>query len=87
MALVLVVAACSSGASASPGAAGKPVKGGTAMVAAISGSQPDYIWPFRPTTNYSVLNAEMFQWLLFWPLYMFGSNGTFILYAGPRTGS
>ena len=47
----------------------------------------DYIWPFRPATNYSVLNAEMFQWPLFWPLYMFGSNGTFILYADPRTGS
>jgi hypothetical protein len=31
--------------------------------------------------------AEMLQWLLFRPLYMFGSNGTFILYAGPRTGS
>jgi len=29
----------------------------------------------------------MFQCLLFRPLYMFGSNGTFILYAGPRTGS
>ncbi len=87
MALVLVVVACSSGTSASPGAAGKPVKGGTAMVAVISGSQPDYIWPFRLAINYSVLNAEMFQWLLFRPLYMFGSNGTFILYAGPRTGS
>ena len=80
-------AACSSGTSASPGAAGKPVKGGTAMVAVISGRQPDYIWPFRSATNYSVLNAEMFQWLLFRPLCMFGSNGTFILYAGPRTGS
>jgi len=29
----------------------------------------------------------MFQWLLFRPLYMFGSNGTSILCAGPRTGS
>jgi hypothetical protein len=46
-----------------------------------------YIWPFRLAINYSVLNAEMFQWLLFRPLYMFGSNGTFILYAGPEPGA
>ena len=57
------------------------------MVAVISGSQPDYIWPFRPAINYSVLNAEMFRWLLFRPLYMFSSNGTFIFYVGPRTRS
>ena len=53
------VAACSSGTSASPGAAGKPVKGGTAMVAVISGSQLDYIWPFGSATNYCVLNADV----------------------------
>jgi hypothetical protein len=29
----------------------------------------------------------MFQWLLFRPLYMFGSASTFILYTGPRTRS
>lgn len=75
------------GVHTSPGAADKPVKGGTAMVAVISGSQPDYIWPFRLAINYSVLNAEMFQWLLFRPLCMFGSNGTFILYAGPEPGA
>ena len=57
------------------------------MVAVISGSQLDYIWPFRPAINYSVLNAEMFRWLLFRPLYMFGSKGTFNFYVGPRTRS
>jgi len=29
----------------------------------------------------------MIQRLLFRPLYMFGSNGTFIFYVGPRTRS
>lgn len=44
-------------------------------MAVTSGTQPNYIWPFVPATNYSVYNSEMFQWLMYRPLYMFGSNG------------
>jgi peptide/nickel transport system substrate-binding protein len=45
-------------------------------VAEVSGNQPNYIWPFTPPTNYSVFNSQMFQWLMYRPLYMFGNNGT-----------
>lgn len=75
-AAALTVTACSSGTSAPPGGSGKPVSGGTATVAVVSGNQPNYIWPFTPATNYSVFNAEMFQWLLYRPLVMFGDNGS-----------
>jgi peptide/nickel transport system substrate-binding protein len=82
-AVALAAAACSSStppppgsspASSSPGS-GTPAAGGTATVAETSGDQPNYIWPFTPATNYSVFNAELFQWLMYRPLYMFGDNG------------
>jgi peptide/nickel transport system substrate-binding protein len=79
-ALALGVAACSSGGNSASGggspSAGTAVSGGTATVAVTNGTQPNYIWPFTPATNYSVFNVEMFQWLMYRPLYMFGDNGS-----------
>ncbi len=72
----LVAAGCSSSSSAPPGATGTPVKGGTATVAFLTGSVPNWIWPFAPIAYYSVYNSQQFQWLMYRPLYMFGDNGT-----------
>jgi peptide/nickel transport system substrate-binding protein len=68
----LVAAAC--GSSAKPAPAAKAVKGGTVTWAEAPGSQPNWIWPFTPITNYSVYNSQTFQWLMYRPLYMFGGN-------------
>jgi peptide/nickel transport system substrate-binding protein len=53
----------------------KAVKGGTATVAVINGSQPNWIWPFIPVANYSIYNSQEFQWMMYRPLYMFGNDG------------
>jgi peptide/nickel transport system substrate-binding protein len=45
-------------------------------VAFLSGSVPNWIWPFSPIAYYSVYNSQQFQWLMYRPLYMFGDNGT-----------
>jgi peptide/nickel transport system substrate-binding protein len=54
---------------------GKPVKGGTVTMGFLTGTQPNYIFPFRGLTYYSVYNAQYFQYLMYRPLYVFGDNG------------
>jgi peptide/nickel transport system substrate-binding protein len=75
-AVALTATACSSSTSAPAASSSIPVTGGTATMAVVSGNQPNYIWPFLPATNSSVFNTEMFQWLMYRPLYMFGDNGS-----------
>jgi len=69
----LAAAGCSS-SSPSSGQA-KAVKGGTVTVGVIDGAAPNYIWPFEPIADSSVVNKQDFQWMLYRPLYMFGNNG------------
>jgi peptide/nickel transport system substrate-binding protein len=77
VALALVAAGCSSSSSSTPpSSAGAKVTGGTVTMGEEPGSQPNWIWPFTPITNYSVYNSQYFQWLMYRPLYMFGNNGT-----------
>jgi peptide/nickel transport system substrate-binding protein len=72
VAVTLVAAGCGS----SSGPQGKtPEKGGTATVGVISGAVPNWIWPFTPISNSSVVNQQDFQWMMYRPLYMFGNNG------------
>jgi peptide/nickel transport system substrate-binding protein len=71
-----LAAGCSSSSTPPSSSGGKAVKGGTATVAVISGSQANWIFPFVPIAYYSVYNSQEFQWLLYRPLYMFGNNGT-----------
>jgi peptide/nickel transport system substrate-binding protein len=75
-AVVLVAAGCSSGSSStSPTAsANDVVSGGTASYSFIE-AQPNWIWPFTPGAYYSVTNIQVFQWLMYRPLYMFGDEG------------
>jgi len=75
VAAIAVAAAGCSSSSSTTSAGGTPLKGGTASVAWPPGAQANWIWPFSPITNYSVYNAQGFQWLMYRPLYLFGNNG------------
>jgi peptide/nickel transport system substrate-binding protein len=78
-AAALIAAGCGSSSSGPPSSSGKVMKGGTATVAVISGTQPTYIWPFTPLAYLGVPNIEDFQWMMYRPLYMFGNNGNSVL--------
>jgi peptide/nickel transport system substrate-binding protein len=76
-----VVAGCSNSNNSSsgtgPGAAsttGTPVNGGTATFAELPGTPPNYIFPFTSSSYISVSNTDLFQYLLYRPLYWFGTG-------------
>jgi peptide/nickel transport system substrate-binding protein len=73
--LALAAAGCGSSGGSGTSTGSTVVKGGVATWAELPTSQANYIWPFTPITNYSVSNAQEFQWLMYRPLYMFGNNG------------
>jgi peptide/nickel transport system substrate-binding protein len=69
----LVATACTSGGSDSGGnAPGKAA--GTATVALPPNTVPNWIWPFSPLSNFSVVNAGVFQEQMYRPLYWFGDS-------------
>jgi peptide/nickel transport system substrate-binding protein len=73
-ALALVAAACSSNGSG--GGVGDP-PGKAANMATFAlppNTVPNWIWPFTPIGNFSVVNAANFQYLLYRPLYWFGDQ-------------
>jgi len=73
----IVAAACSSSSSTPPSSSssgGQAVKGGTATVALAAGVTNNWIFPFYAITNASVYNGQLFQWLMYRPLYFFGNN-------------
>ena len=80
--IVLAVTACSSSASSSSPSSSPSssaggadeLSGGTASYS-MTGGQPNWIWPFTPAQDYSVTNTQVFQWLMYRPLYMFGDEG------------
>ena len=73
--IMLSVAACSSSSpSSSLTSDSADVSGGTASYSML-GVQPTWIWPFIPAADYSVTNMQVFQWLMYRPLYMFGDDG------------
>jgi len=70
-ALALVAAGCSSSSTAT----GKtPVKGGTAVFAEPPSSPPDYILPFMAPPDVSNVNLFDFTYLMYRPLYWFGTG-------------
>ena len=74
-----VLAACSSSSSShnTAGAAptgGTAVAGGTATFAELPGSPPNYIFPFTSSSYISVSNLNLFQYMMYRPLYWFGNG-------------
>jgi peptide/nickel transport system substrate-binding protein len=72
VALAVVAGACSS--TGSSGASGPPVKGGTAVMAEFPSSPPNYAFPFMNSTYASNSNIFDLQWLMYRPLYWFGTG-------------
>ena len=64
----------SAGASSTATTTTAKAASGTVRWAEPVGSAPGYIFPFMPLTDYSVSNVNTFQYLMFRPLYWFGSG-------------
>jgi peptide/nickel transport system substrate-binding protein len=80
---ILLVAACSSSSTnsnsnsgSSSSSSAQKVKGGTATFAFNAGGGADYIFPLLPPEDLSVANTGEFQWLMFRPLYWYGTGNT-----------
>jgi peptide/nickel transport system substrate-binding protein len=74
-AAALVATACGASNGHSSTSGGTIVKGGTATVPFLTGTQPNYIFPFEPLTYFSVYNGNM-QGMMYRPLYWFGGENT-----------
>src|SRR5271165_3848077 len=73
-ALALVAAGCSSSSSSSTSSGATAVQGGTATWAEPPSSTPTYIFPYMNSANISNLNLFDFQYLMYRPLYWFGTG-------------
>jgi peptide/nickel transport system substrate-binding protein len=73
---ITALAACSSSSSSTPSASAKPVSGGTATFAEIPATPPNYIFPFTSSAYISVSNLGLFQFLMYRPLYWFGTGNS-----------
>ena len=58
-----------------PSGGGPRQHGGTATWAEAPGARPDYIFPFMNLAYFTVANVKQFQYLLYRPLYWFGTQG------------
>ena len=74
MASIIALGACSSSSSSTPSAAATPVSGGTATFAEQPDITPNYIFPFTCSAYISVSNLNLFQYLMYRPLYWFGTG-------------
>ena len=74
---VAALALAGAGCSGSPGApaTGAKIKGGTAVFALPPSNAPNYIFPFTSSTYINVINLQLFSYLLYRPLYWFGTAG------------
>lgn len=68
---LFIVSACGGGSS-SP----QRLAGGKASFAELPNAKPNYIFPLTSGGYFSVTNLSQFQFLIYRPLYWFGSNGT-----------
>ena len=73
-ALALAAAGCSSSTSSSTSAASTPITGGTAVMAEAPQYPPTYIFPYMNSANVSNVNLFDFQYLMYRPLYWFGTG-------------
>jgi peptide/nickel transport system substrate-binding protein len=55
---------------------GTPISGGTATFAELPGTPPNYIFPFTDSSYISVSNTDLFQYLMYRPLYWYGNGSS-----------
>jgi peptide/nickel transport system substrate-binding protein len=75
VAAALAATACGSSGGSGTGSGGGNAPGksaDTATMAEPPATVPNWIWPFTPIANFSVVNAGEFQQLMYRPLYWFG---------------
>ena len=72
VALALVAAGCANSSNTAVGTT--PVSGGTAVWAELPSDVPNYIFPFESSAYISVSNSEDFDYMLYRPLYWFGTG-------------
>jgi peptide/nickel transport system substrate-binding protein len=71
----MVVAACGPvGSGTSSGVGTTPTSGGTASYATLPGFAASYIFPFTPGADFTATNSDNLQYLLYRPLYWFGTG-------------
>jgi len=79
-AMTVTLASCSSSSSSSnsgsSGSSGSSSIGSTVTVAEAPQTPPNYIFPFMGLQFFSVSNINQFQFLMYRPLYWFGSGNT-----------
>ncbi len=71
----LVATACGASSGGSSPSSGKAINGGTATVPFLTGTQPNWIFPFESLAYFSVYNGNM-QGMMYRPLYWFGGENT-----------
>ncbi len=78
IAATVAVAACggSSPQSNKPSPVGTKIKGGTATSAFNAGTGANYIFPVLPPADFTTSNSQTFQWLMWRPLYWYGTGDT-----------
>ena len=74
VALALAAAGCAGTGTGSSAAGTTPVSGGTATWAEQPSDTPNYIFPFTSSEFISVSNLEDFGYLMYRPLYWFGTG-------------
>lgn len=75
----VTLAACggsSNSSSTTSSSAAAKVKGGTATYAFNAGGGANYIFPILPPENFSTANSQTFGWLMWRPLYWYGTGAT-----------
>jgi peptide/nickel transport system substrate-binding protein len=73
-ALAVAATACASSPT-STASSSAPVSGGTVVMAEPPSTTPNYIWPYTPSADFSDINTDNLQYLMYRPLYWFGLNG------------
>ncbi len=76
-AAAMTLAGCSSSpSSTSSSSTGTKVAGGTATLSFDAGGGANYIFPLLPPADFSTANSQSFQWLMWRPLYWYGTGDT-----------
>src|SRR5215469_9262427 len=73
LALAVVAAGCGNHKGSNTG--NTPVNGRMVTYALSAGATPNFIFPFAPSTFYTIVNLDNLQYLLYRPLYWFGDSG------------
>jgi peptide/nickel transport system substrate-binding protein len=73
--LTLAVAAAGCGGHNRSSVGNTPVNGRMATYALPANVTPNYIFPFSPGVDFTIVNLDNLQYLLYRPLYWFGDNG------------